>query len=56
MDFIPTPIKKITETGIELVDGTDHDLDGIICATGKSATLARDYPVIVGLVRLSCRI
>lgn len=35
MDFIPTLIKGITETGIELVDGTHHELDVIICATGE---------------------
>lgn len=34
VDYIPTPIKRITETGIETVDGQHQEIDVIICATG----------------------
>ena len=34
VDFISTPIKRFTEKGLELEDGTHHDLDVIFCATG----------------------
>ena len=37
-DFVTTHIKKITKEGIELVDGTKHELDVIICATGTQLT------------------
>ncbi|THH07656.1 hypothetical protein EW145_g3232 [Phellinidium pouzarii] len=37
VDFVPTNIKNVTETGIELVDGTHHELDVIVCATGYNA-------------------
>lgn len=34
VDFVPQHIQRITERGIELIDGSHHDLDVIICATG----------------------
>ena len=39
VDFVPTTIKRITETGIELVDGTKHNLDILILATGRDTVL-----------------
>ncbi|THG98259.1 hypothetical protein EW145_g7456, partial [Phellinidium pouzarii] len=45
-DFIPTHIKRITESGIELVDGTHHDLDVIICATGFDTSFHYPFTVI----------
>lgn len=39
VDYIPTPIKRITETGIETVDGQHQEVDVIICATGMYSTL-----------------
>ncbi|KAL5536604.1 hypothetical protein ACEPAF_427 [Sanghuangporus sanghuang] len=45
-DFVPTPIKGITETGIELVDGTHHDLDVLVCATGYDTSFQYPFPVI----------
>ncbi|KAH8111748.1 FAD/NAD-binding domain-containing protein [Phellopilus nigrolimitatus] len=44
--FTPTNIKKVTETGIELVDGTHHDLDIIVCATGYDTTFQYPFPII----------
>ena len=34
VEFAPTQIKRITDTGIETVDGKHQELDVIICATG----------------------
>ncbi|KAG9770432.1 FAD/NAD(P)-binding domain-containing protein, partial [Aureobasidium melanogenum] len=34
VDFIQTPIKRFTETGIETVDGKHREVDAIFCATG----------------------
>ncbi|KAH8112943.1 FAD/NAD-binding domain-containing protein [Phellopilus nigrolimitatus] len=46
VDFVPTHIKRITETGIELVDGTHHDLDVIVCATGYDTTFQYPFTVV----------
>ncbi|KAH8108598.1 FAD/NAD-binding domain-containing protein [Phellopilus nigrolimitatus] len=46
IDFVPTHIKKITETGIELVDGIHHDLDVIVCATGFDTSHHYPFPVV----------
>ena len=35
VDFVSTPIKRFTETGVELEDGQQHDLDVVFCATGE---------------------
>ncbi|KAL2424181.1 FAD-binding monooxygenase tazF [Exophiala dermatitidis] len=34
VNFIQTPIKRFTETGIETVDGKHREVDAIFCATG----------------------
>lgn len=34
VDFVPSPIKAITPTGIETEDGDHKELDVIVCATG----------------------
>ncbi|KAG7452053.1 FAD/NAD-binding domain-containing protein [Guyanagaster necrorhizus] len=34
VDFVPSPIKTITPTGIETEDGDHKELDVIVCATG----------------------
>ncbi|KAI5115440.1 hypothetical protein M0805_005525 [Coniferiporia weirii] len=46
VDFVPTNIKKVTETGIELVDGTHQELDTIVCATGYDTSYQYPFPVI----------
>ncbi|KLO16411.1 FAD/NAD-binding domain-containing protein [Schizopora paradoxa] len=46
VEFVPTHIKRITETGIELVDGTHHDLDVIVCATGYDSSFNFPFPII----------
>ena len=36
VDFVTSPIKRITPTGIETEDGRTQELDVIVCATGGS--------------------
>lgn len=44
--FEPTQIKRITETGIELVDGKHHDLDVLVCATGFDTSYKYPFPFV----------
>ncbi|PAV15532.1 FAD NAD-binding domain-containing [Pyrrhoderma noxium] len=46
VDFVPMLIKRITETGIELVDGTHHSLDIIVCATGYDTSFLFPFEVV----------
>jgi len=46
VEFVPTHIKRVTETGIELVDGRFHELDIIVCATGYDTSGQFPFPVI----------
>lgn len=46
VDFVPTPIKRITESGIETADGQLHEVDIIICATGYDTTFTYPFPMI----------
>ncbi|KAI0682006.1 FAD/NAD-P-binding domain-containing protein [Earliella scabrosa] len=46
VDFISTPIKRFTEKGLELEDGTHHDLDVIFCATGYDTSFRLPFDVI----------
>lgn len=41
-----TPIKRITRSGIETVDGEHEEMDIIICATGYDTTFQFPFPVI----------
>lgn len=43
--YIQTPIKRITETGIETTDGTTRDVDAILCATGANIDMAPPFPI-----------
>jgi len=45
-DYIQTPIKRFTETGIETEDGVHREVDAIYCATGANGDLAPPFPVI----------
>ena len=40
VDFVSSPIKRFTKTGIETEDGQTKDLDLVFCATGKRALLS----------------
>ncbi|CAL1693778.1 unnamed protein product [Somion occarium] len=46
VDFVPTHIKRITEDGIELVDGTQHKIDILVCATGYDTTYQSPFPMV----------
>ncbi|KAI0311859.1 FAD/NAD-P-binding domain-containing protein [Amylostereum chailletii] len=44
--FETTPIKRVTRTGVELVDGRHNDLDVLVCATGFDVTYHYPFDVI----------
>ncbi|KAL5511009.1 hypothetical protein ACEPAG_3728 [Sanghuangporus baumii] len=46
VDFVPKEIKRVTETGVELDDGTHHELDVIVCATGYDTSYNYPFSVI----------
>jgi len=46
VDFVPTEVKRVTESGIELVDGTHREFDIIICATGFDTSFKPQFEVI----------
>lgn len=46
VDFISTPIKRITATGIETINGHHQELNAIICATGFNTTFQLPFPFI----------
>ncbi|KAJ3553811.1 hypothetical protein NM688_g3421 [Phlebia brevispora] len=46
VDFITTPIKRITEQGIETADGSSLEHDIIICATGWDTSFRLPFPII----------
>lgn len=45
VEFIPTHIRRVTPTGIDLVDGTSHTLDVLICATGYDTSYHYPFPM-----------
>ncbi|KAF9469634.1 FAD/NAD-binding domain-containing protein [Collybia nuda] len=46
VDFVSSGIKRITETGIETVDGEHREFDIIICATGFNTSFQFDFPIL----------
>lgn len=46
VEFIPTPIKRFTERGIETVDGKIREVDAIICATGANTDFAPPFSIV----------
>ena len=46
VDVIRGSIKRITETSIVVDDGTEHQVDIIVCATGFDVTWKPRYPTI----------
>lgn len=45
VDYIRTPIKKFTKTGIETVDGVQRDVDAVFCATGANTDMVPQFPI-----------
>lgn len=53
LEFIQTPIKRFTATGIETEDGVQRDVDAIICSTGAEVSYAPPFPIVSGEYDLS---
>jgi cation diffusion facilitator CzcD-associated flavoprotein CzcO len=45
VDYIRTPIKRFTETGVETVDGQHREVDAIFCATGHNVDMVPPFPI-----------
>ncbi|KAJ9145523.1 FAD/NAD(P)-binding domain-containing protein [Pleurostoma richardsiae] len=45
VDYIRTPIKRFTETGIETVDGVQRDVDAVFCATGANVDMVPGFSI-----------
>lgn len=46
VDFIATPISKVTSSGLQLENGRLVELDVLVCATGFDACSAPPFPVV----------
>ena len=46
VDYIQTPIKRFTATGIETHDGKHREVDAIICATGANIDCVPPFPIV----------
>lgn len=53
VNFIRTPIERITEDGIVTTDGVHRPVDAIICSTGANVDFAPPFPIVAGDVDLS---
>jgi cation diffusion facilitator CzcD-associated flavoprotein CzcO len=45
VEYINTPIKRFTATGIETADGTQRDVDAIFCSTGANRDMVPTFPI-----------
>lgn len=45
VEYIRTPIKRFTETGIETADGVLREVDAVFCATGANIDMVHRFPV-----------
>lgn len=48
VEYIQTPIKRFTETGIETTDGTHREVDAIFCATGANVDSVPPFSIWAG--------
>ncbi|KAI5825444.1 FAD/NAD(P)-binding domain-containing protein [Schizophyllum commune Tattone D] len=46
VDFVASPIKRVTENGVVTEDGHEIDLDILICATGYDTSFQLGFPFI----------
>uniref|UniRef100_D8PMF7 FAD/NAD(P)-binding domain-containing protein n=1 Tax=Schizophyllum commune (strain H4-8 / FGSC 9210) TaxID=578458 RepID=D8PMF7_SCHCM len=46
VDFVASPIKRVTENGVVTEDGTEINLDILICATGYDTSFQLGFPFI----------
>ncbi|MBS0164436.1 MAG: hypothetical protein JSS48_17935 [Nitrospira sp.] len=45
VEFVSTEIESFTDKGLRTVDGTDHEFDAIICATGFDVSSVPAFPI-----------
>lgn len=45
VDYIQTPIKRFTETGIETTDGKHREVDAVFCATGANVDMVPPFAI-----------
>lgn len=45
MDFIQTPIKRFTKSGIETIDCVQRDVDAVFCRTGANIDMIPPFPI-----------
>ncbi|KAI0124580.1 FAD/NAD(P)-binding domain-containing protein [Hypoxylon sp. NC0597] len=45
VEYIQTPIKRFTETGIETTDGKHREVDAIFCATGANVDMVPPFSI-----------
>ncbi|EFX06597.1 flavin-binding monooxygenase [Grosmannia clavigera kw1407] len=48
VEYIRTPIRRLTETGIETEDGRHREVDAIFCATGANVDMIPSYSIRAG--------
>ncbi|KAI0741361.1 FAD/NAD-P-binding domain-containing protein [Daedaleopsis nitida] len=46
VDFVNTPMKRFTPTGIETADGAHQDLDVVFCATGYDTSFQLPFEIV----------
>ncbi|KAL6251201.1 hypothetical protein RBB50_001409 [Rhinocladiella similis] len=46
VDFVTTPIEKVTENGILTSDGKEYKVDAIACATGFDTSFMPQFPIV----------
>ncbi|OTB03435.1 hypothetical protein M426DRAFT_23798 [Hypoxylon sp. CI-4A] len=52
VDYIQTPIKRFTQTGIETADGVHREVDAVFCATGFNNKLIPQFPIVANGIDL----
>lgn len=45
VDFITSPISRISETAIHTADGKSHEIDALVCATGFKSSAPPPFPL-----------
>jgi len=45
VEYIQTPIKRFTETGIETIDGVHREVDAVFCATGANVDMVLPFSI-----------
>ncbi|KAI5863384.1 FAD/NAD(P)-binding domain-containing protein [Durotheca rogersii] len=48
VDYVQTPIRRFTETGIETADGRHREVDAVFCATGANVDMVPPFSIWAG--------